>query len=102
MLHMLIAEHGADSCPASHQDVREKYLPHMGRRDEVTKKLGVTIQGGWTDMPGHLIYMLVDAPNAHAVTEMAIELHLMDWNTVVVRPVITMEQATEKAASRKL
>lgn len=99
---MLIAEHDADSCPASHAAIRDKYLPHLGRRDDIAGQLGVKVEGGWTDMPGHLIYMVVEAPDAHAVQQLAMELHLMDWNTVTVRPVFTMQEATERARSREI
>jgi hypothetical protein len=99
---MMIAEHGPDTCPASNASLREKFMPHMGRRDEVAKKLGAGIQGSWSDMPGHLLYFVVDAPNAHTVTQLAMELHLMDWNTITVRPVVNMEEATQKVEGRQI
>jgi muconolactone delta-isomerase len=69
--------------------------------DEVTKVLDITVQGAWTNMPGHTIYFLVDAPNAHVVNQMLAELHIMDWNTVVVNPVVTLEEALEKIKRQK-
>jgi hypothetical protein len=100
MLHMMVATHGPETCPASVPEVREKALPEFQKLDEVAKKLGVAVQGGWTNMPAHAIYIVVDAPNAHIANQMAMELHLMDWNTVTVQPVITLQEAIGTAQQR--
>ena len=60
----------------------------------------MTVQGGWTNMPAHTVYVLVDAPNAHVVNEVIMEIGLMDWNTVEVNPVLTLQEATAIAAQR--
>ena len=65
--------------------------------DEAAGALGITVQEGWTNMPAHAIYVLVDAPNAHLVNQMAMELRLMDWNTAVVNPVVTLQEAATTA-----
>lgn len=69
--------------------------------DEVAKALTITFQGSWTDMPAHKIYMLNDAPKPEAFGQMAIELHLMDWNTTIAHPVITMQEALTRAQQHK-
>jgi hypothetical protein len=93
MLHMLTAIHGPETCAMVIPEIREKSLTAFKRRDEVAKKLGITFQGAWTNMPNHTMYFLVDAPNAHVVNQMAMELHLMDWNTVTVSPLLTLEES---------
>jgi len=45
--------------------------------DEAAGALGITVQGGWTNMPAHAIYVLVDAPNAHVMRS---PLHLGEEN----------------------
>ena len=75
--------------------------PAKQRMGEVTKALGITVQGAWVNMPGHTMYFLLDAPNAHVVNQMFAELRFMEWNTVVVNPVVTLEQAMEKAQQQK-
>ena len=52
-------------------------------------------------MPGHTIYMVCDAQNAHMVNQMAAESQLMDWNTVVVSPVITLDEVQAGLQQRK-
>jgi len=102
MLHLVVATHGPENCTAAHPEVRKKFQSRATkRRDEVAKALGITIQGAWTNMPGHTIYFLLDAPHAHAVHQMLTDLHIMDWNTVVVNPVIKLEEALEKIKHQK-
>jgi hypothetical protein len=101
MLHMVVATHGPETCAAVVPEVAEKALSASTRMSEVTKALGITVQGSWANMPGHTIYFLCDAPNAHVINQMAIDLHLMDWNTVVVNPVTEFQQAIEKVQQQK-
>jgi hypothetical protein len=90
---MVVATHGPESCPMTNAALAQKVLAANQRTGDVAKKLGVTIQGTWTNMPSHKTFMLVDAPNAHVLDQMAIELKLMDWNTIVVYSVVTMQEA---------
>jgi len=101
MLHMVVGTHGPDTCAAVVPEVRDKALSALKRMDEVAKRLGITVQGSWTNMPGHTLYFVVDAPNAHVVNQMTVELQLMDWNTVVVNPIITMQEAMARLQQRK-
>ncbi len=99
MLHMVVVTHGPDTCAVSNPEVREIAMGGMQRMGEAAGALGATIQGVWTNMPAHVIYFLVDAPNAHVVNQLAADLRLMEWNTVVVNPVITMDQALGRLTS---
>ena len=101
MLHMLVARHSPETCPAVVPALRDKALTAIKGRDKVAKKLGITIEGAWTNMAGHTIYMVCDAPNAHVVNQMAIELQLMEWNTVRVSPVITFGETQKLLEKRK-
>ncbi len=101
MLHMVVATHGPETCAAVVPAAMEKALSGSLRMGEVTKKLGITVLGAWTNMPGHVLYFLLDAPNAHVVNQMAVELHLMDWNTVVVNPVTELQTAVESIQQHK-
>ncbi len=93
MLHMVVATHGPDTCAAAVPAVADIAKAGFGQMGEAAKKLGITIQGTWTNMPAHVLYILVDAPNAHVVSQLFRDIHLMDWNTVVVNPVLTLQEA---------
>ena len=101
MLYMVIARHTPDNCPIINKVSMEKMVSGTKRMAEVAKALGVTVQGSWTDMPAHTIYMLLDAPRAEALGQMAMELHLIDWNTSIVHPVVTMQEAMSRAQQHK-
>jgi hypothetical protein len=101
MLHMVVATHGPETCAAVIPEIRAKAESALKRMDEVGKKLGVTVKGGWGNMPGHVMYMVCDAPNAHVVDQMTVELQLMDWSTVVVSPVITFDEILGRLQQRK-
>ncbi len=93
MLHMVVANHGPDTCAAVVPEVTEMAKAGFQQTDEAAKKLGITVQGTWTNMTAHTMYILVDAPNAHVVSQLFRDIHLMDWNTVVVNPVLTLQEA---------
>jgi hypothetical protein len=79
----------------------EKMISANQRMSDVAKALGVTVQGSWTDMPAHTIFMLLDAPKPEALGQMAMELHLMDWNTSIAHPVVTMQEALARVQQLK-
>tara|TARA_Y100000294_G_C8331012_1_gene246727 strand:+ start:226 stop:525 length:300 start_codon:yes stop_codon:yes gene_type:complete len=93
---MVVATHGPDTCAVSNPQVREIAMAGVQRMGEAAGALDVAIQGAWANMLAHVQYFLVDAPNAQVVNQLAAELRLMEWNTVVVNPVITMDEAVGK------
>jgi len=94
MLHMVVANHGPDTCATVVPDVAEIASAGFRQITKVSKKLGITIEGAWTHMPGHVIYFLVEAPNAHVINQLCQDIHLMDWNTVVINPVTTLSEVS--------
>jgi hypothetical protein len=95
MLHMVVATHGPDTCAAVVPEVTEMAKAGFQQIGEAAKKLGITVQGIWTNMSAHTLYILVDAPNAHVVGQLSRDIHLMDWNTVVVNPVVPLQEAMD-------
>jgi hypothetical protein len=92
MLYMCVISHSPDLCPMANKDVREKYILAAKEGPNTTKSLGITVQGGWANELIHASYILVDAPNAHAITQFLSKLHYLDWNTATVNPVYTREE----------
>ena len=97
MLHMVVLTHGPDTCAAAHTEYGDMARDAMAHKEEASKKHGVTIQGAWVDAPAHLFYLLVDAPNAHAVNSLMAELKFFLWNTVDIHPIVTLEEAMKLA-----
>jgi muconolactone delta-isomerase len=96
---MIVMTHGADTCAAVHAEAGEMARSAVSQIAEVSKTHEVDVQGWWVDPPGHVFYMLADAPNAHAVNRLMQELKLFHWNTMDIHPVITVEQAMPLTAS---
>lgn len=93
MLHMIVVNHGADTCAAVNPQSAELLRRARADMDSVCQKHGVGLQGWWVDAPGHTYYMLADAPNAHSVNNLMTELKLFHWNTIDIRPIVTMDEA---------
>jgi hypothetical protein len=91
MLYMVIVTHSEDNCPLVSKSVRNTGLA-SARREEIAKTLGITSKGSWTNLLSHTTYTVVDAPNAHAISQWLLENKILDWNKAVVEPVITREE----------
>ena len=72
----------------------------LGQMGEAAGKLGITVQGSWTNMPAHALWFVLDAPNGHVINQLMIALKLQEWNTIVVHPVSTLGEAVEEIKSR--
>jgi hypothetical protein len=98
MLHMAVLTHGPETCAAGHPEIGELARSGFGKIDESAGKLGIKIQGSWVNAPGHTFFMLLDAPNAHAINQLMIEIQVFLWNTIEIHPIITSEEAMPLAA----
>jgi hypothetical protein len=58
---------------------------------------------GWISLSllAHAIFTLVDAPKPEVLGQMAMELHLMDWNTSIVHSVMPMQEAMSLVQQQK-
>ena len=98
MLHMILMGHGADTCAAVHPEAGQMARSAVSQMPDVSKTHQVEVRGWWVDPPGHVFYMLADAPNAHAINRVMQEPKLFHWNTIDVHPVVTVEEAMPLAA----
>jgi hypothetical protein len=94
---MVVLTHGPDTCAAAHTEYGDMARYAMDHKDEASKKHGVNIQGSWVDAPAHLLYLLVDAPNAHVVSNLMTELKFFLWSTIDIHPIVTLEEAMKLA-----
>jgi rhamnogalacturonyl hydrolase YesR len=94
---MIIMTHGPDTCAAAHPEAGEMAREAMDQMTDVAKKHQVEFKDGWTYPPGHVMYVVVDAPNAHAASNFVAELRFFFWNTIAIQPVVTLEEAMKLA-----
>ncbi len=96
MLYMVVATHGPDTCAEFAEETKKRVLAAAPRMEEVAKAHGIIPKGAWAAMVSHTTFMLLDAPNGHAVQDVMAELELHAWNTVVMYPVETLEEVMQK------
>jgi len=101
MLHLIVATHSPEACPMVNLKAREKFVPKLKKLEALAKPLDITVQGAWTDIVSHKIYIIVDAPNAHVVSKMTMDNELAEWNRVKIRPIVTMKETLSLLDSKK-
>jgi muconolactone delta-isomerase len=90
---MVVMTHGPETCAAVHGHVGAKARYAASQIDAAAVRLAIEPRGWWSDPTGHALYLLLDAPNAHAVDQLMRDLELFHWNTIVIHPVVPMEAA---------
>ena len=99
MLHMIVNTHTEESCAFRSEEAREALLGALGRIEAAATSLGASYEGGWSNMAGHTVFVLIDAPNAHVVGEVIRESGLIGLTTSSVYTVYTLEETAERIAS---
>lgn len=92
MLYMAELNHSPQQCPGVAVEIRDRVLRMSDTMDQVMQSHGCTFQGGWLGKSSHLTFVLIDAPSAHAVDDVMVDLGLAVWNTATIYPVITLEE----------
>ncbi len=90
MLHMVTLRHGPETCPASHPELQDRCGVSLMRLKEGTPEREIVVRWFWANPAEHVFFAVVDAPSAHAITELTMELELFHWSTVEVQPVSEM------------
>ncbi len=98
MLYVMTANHGPDTCPAVNATSRETALAGGPKMDEAMRNQGCTHHGTWVSRTGHVSFSVIDAPNAHAIENVAGGIGLATWNTMSIYPVVTVPEAMEQLA----
>lgn len=96
MLYMVVATHGPETCAAFVEESRKRAQAMKAQIDDVAKTHGITMKGSWVAMVAHKLYLLMDAPNGHAVQDLVTEVELYAWNTVVMYPVNDLGESLQK------
>ena len=92
MLYMAELKHNPQQCPGVALEIRDRVLRMSDTMEQVMQNHGCTFQGGWLGKSSHLTFVLIDAPSAHAVDDVMVDLGFAVWNTATIYPVITLEE----------
>ncbi len=93
MLYMASLSHEPDKCPGVALDIRNRVVTMAATMTGVLQSHGCSFQGGWVSKSAHLTFLVLDAPNAHAVDDAIVDLGLAVWNTATIYPLITLDEA---------
>ena len=93
MLYMMSLSHTPQQCPGVDTAIRDRVMTMSATMTDVLKSHGCTFQGGWVSKSAHMTFMVIDAPNAHAVDDVTVDLGLAVWNTATFYPLITLDEA---------
>lgn len=86
MLHMVVLTHAPETCPSWRPEFAAKAHKCWTTIRETAQGHQTVVQGMWADPPGHVFFLLLDAPNAHAIGDLMGELEVTHWNRVEIHP----------------
>ena len=93
MLYLATLAHQPGQCPGVSLEIRDRVLRMAEMLQGTLAGYGCAYRGGWVAKSPHLTYLLLDAPDAHAVDNAIVDLGLAVWNTAEITPVITLDEA---------
>ena len=93
MLYMMSLSPTPQQCPGVATEIRDRLVTMSATMTDVLKSHGCTFQGGWVSKSAHMTFIVIDAPNAHALDDATVDLGLAVWNTATFYPVITLDEA---------
>ena len=88
-----VTESQPDKCPGLALEIRDRVVRMASTMTEVLQSYGCSFHGGWVSKSAHLTFIVIDAPNAHAVDDVMVDLGLAVWKTAAIYPAITLEEA---------
>ena len=92
MLHMIVNTHNAESC-AFRPEAQGVIPAALGKIEEAATSQGATVQGAWVNLASHHVFLLVDAPNAHAIDMILRESGLIGYTDTRVFAVNALQEA---------
>ena len=96
MLFLQTSRHAPESCPMHNEKVKKASVDLMAKMDQLTKKHGIKVVGGWHSPGDHFFVIVYDAPNMEAMLKMSMEPEVMAWSSYhmsEMKPVMTLEES---------
>ncbi len=93
-----IVRHAAADCPLDNERVREATIAGMSKSEELAKKNGINIVGGWNAHSEHLVVDVFEAPSLEAFQAFSMEPEIMNmnnWCTTEVKVAMTLEETMQ-------
>jgi hypothetical protein len=97
MLFLQISRHSPESCPLNSEKAMKASGDLWRKMDELNKKHGVKLVGGWHDGGNHRFVMVWDA-SFEALMKLSMEPEWMAWGALhnnELSPVMTLEESAK-------
>lgn len=97
---MIVNTHSAESCAFRGKEEEELLVGSLDRLKDSAPETGLTFEGWWVNRASHEIFMLIDAPNGHAIEEALLAAGAVGRTHTRILPVVAVEDALEKGDDR--
>ncbi|MCI0405648.1 MAG: hypothetical protein L0209_06190 [candidate division Zixibacteria bacterium] len=85
---MVISKHSPESCPG--RPGNEEIIPCLNRMQDLLTARGIKTVGKWADPPSHVNFLVLDAPDAHAILQVFMDSGLSAHTATEIRAVMSM------------
>lgn len=96
MFFLTTARHTPESCPQHNEGARNVYNQFYAKLNELMRKNGIKMVGGWVSLPEHLIVFVFDVQDPAAMINFMSEPEMVAWASYQVlknRPVRMFDEA---------
>jgi hypothetical protein len=93
MLYMVVNTHAAESCAFRGEEEARHLETAFDRFTELAGDNGFEVRGSWINRPAHEAFLLVDAPDAHAIDELLVSAGLVGRTSTRVLSVVAIDDA---------
>jgi len=97
-IFLLISRHSPENCDMFNEKSRKVTLELMGKMEELLKKHGVKLLGGWIVTTEHLGVYAFEAPSFEAFQKLGNEPEVLAtsaFETYEIKPAISFEEAVQ-------
>jgi len=98
MFFMQIIKHAPETCPVYEPKYRKHAIDFCENVESIAAKHGVKLVGAWNDHPGHILWLVYEAPGMDAIMGLMMEPLLtagFAFNTVEFKPVFTLKETLD-------
>ena len=100
---IILSRHSPENCPMFNEKVRKVALELMGKIEELAKKHGVKMIGGWNVHCEHLMVAVFEA-SSEAFNKFGMEPEIAAWdayNTTEWKIAVSLEEVTKMLMQAK-
>ena len=98
MLHMVVSTHDPADCAFRGKEQEEVLVGAFEAFEKAAPDKDLTLMGSWINRSIHEAFVVIDAPNAHAIEEALLVSGLLGRSTSRILPVVEADDAAPEEA----